>query len=78
MVKKPSIEQVAWIFEQLSKHLEEGGDFRHLIYDRMGFDTDAYATLLMAGGLEVCNALDWVASRNDIEIDTSDDESHSN
>ena len=38
---RPTPEQVAWVFHHLNEHYEEGGSFRCLIYDRMGFDQSA-------------------------------------
>ncbi len=66
------------MFEHLSKHLEEGGSFRDLIYEQMGFDGDAYNPLLVAGGQEIANVLDWYASRGDIEVEMLDDDEPSN
>lgn len=46
---KPSVEQVAWVFEKVAESIREGGgSFRHLIYDRMGFDEKAYIPLYKA------------------------------
>jgi len=54
---KPTVEQVAWVFEQLIKDI---GTFRYLIYDKMGFDSDAYGVLYEAGGMAINNALDEI------------------
>lgn len=53
---KPTLEHVEWVFKHLNDHLKEGGSFRHLIYDRMGFPPDAYSVLYMAGGQNISNA----------------------
>lgn len=53
----PTIEQVAWVFEHLREHLELGGSFRKLIYDRMGFGPEAYLRLYYAGGMIISNKL---------------------
>ena len=45
----------AWVFEALIKNAEEGGSFRHLIYDHLGFNTDAYHPLYVAGGQTITN-----------------------
>jgi hypothetical protein len=55
-MNKPTPEQVAWVFRHIADHLREGGTFRYLIYDRMGFDSDAYSTLYGAGGMDISNA----------------------
>lgn len=47
----------AWVFRQLCAHAREGGSFRHLIYDRLDFGLDAYATLYIAGGMSLSNLL---------------------
>lgn len=46
---------VAWVFDQLCLHARDPGTFRHLIYERLGFEHDAYLPLQMAGGLEISN-----------------------
>ena len=56
-IEKPTIEQVTWIFDKLYEHLQEGGTFRYLIYDRMGFGESAYVPLCKAGGVYISNAL---------------------
>jgi hypothetical protein len=48
----------AWVFDHLCKHAEEGGTFRYLIYDRLGFGPDAYVPLYMAGGMTISNEFD--------------------
>lgn len=55
-MKKPTIEQTAWVFRKLRAHLVEGGTFRKLIYDRMGYDPEAYSPLYNAGGMDISNA----------------------
>ncbi len=32
----------AWVMEKIVEHAREGGTFRYLIYDRLGFGPDAY------------------------------------
>lgn len=49
---KPTIEQVAWVFKKIVEG--EHGTYRHLIYDKMGFDVDAYEPLL--AGMAITNA----------------------
>lgn len=48
----------AWVIENIVKHGEEGGSFRHLIYDRLGFNEDAYVPLYEAGGMTITNEFD--------------------
>lgn len=54
-IKKPTLEQVAWVFEQINKNA--GGSFRKLIYDRLGFGPNAYSELYAAGGQNITNAM---------------------
>jgi hypothetical protein len=37
-----------YVFERLKEHMIEGGSYRVLIYDRLGFNTDAYSALFTA------------------------------
>jgi hypothetical protein len=62
---RPSLSQLAWLFDKLAQHLTEGGTFRQLV-ERMGFGADAYELLMAAGGVEVANALDWASTMDDI------------
>jgi hypothetical protein len=48
----------AWVFKHVLAHANEGGTYRHLIFDRLGFGDDAYGFLLHAGGLEISNEFD--------------------
>jgi hypothetical protein len=48
----------AWVMKHILDHANDSGSFRHLIYNRLGFNTDAYAPLLVAGGLEISNEFD--------------------
>jgi hypothetical protein len=54
-VKKPTVEQVAWVFEMISKN--PVGSFRYLIYDKMGFKQENYLELYEAGGMTITNAI---------------------
>ncbi len=47
----------AYIFEQICKHAREGGTYRFLIYDRLGFNMDAYSHLYPEGML-ISNGFD--------------------
>lgn len=53
--QRPTAEQVAWVFRHLLDHFEDGGSFRHLIYDRLGFGPESYQTLYEAGGMLLTN-----------------------
>lgn len=43
------------VFKALCDHAREGGSFRHLIYNRLGFKNDAYLPLHQCGGTEISN-----------------------
>ena len=46
-----------WVFKHLVEHAREGGSFRHLIYGRLGFGTEAYAPLC-GDGMTISNEFD--------------------
>lgn len=45
----------AWVMEHIVAHAQEGGTFRYLIYERLGFGLDAYVPLYTAGGMTISN-----------------------
>lgn len=45
----------AGVLSAIRDHAIEGGSFRHLIYERMGFSEAAYLPLLLAGGMDISN-----------------------
>jgi hypothetical protein len=57
IIEPPTVEQVAWVFQQLHAHLVEGGTFKTLIYDRLGYTSEAYEPLYLAGGFVLSNVL---------------------
>ena len=56
----------AWVMEKILAHATSGGSYRYLIYDRLGFDMDAYGVLQGAGALEISNQFD-IQKMDDIE-----------
>lgn len=46
-----------YIFKKLHEHFMEGGSYRYLIYDRLGFsiESGAYGSLQAAGALDIHN-----------------------
>lgn len=50
-----SIEQAAEIMQHVIANAVEGGSFRSFIYDRLGFDVDAYVPLYNAGVMNFTN-----------------------
>ena len=62
---KTKLAVTAWVFKKIVEHGKEPGSFRYLIYDRMGFDMDAYVPLYMAGGMTISNEFDLTEKKND-------------
>lgn len=56
----------AWVFKHIIAQAAEGGTYRYLIYDRLGFDMDSYVPLYDVGGLELSNMLYDVRQMKDI------------
>jgi hypothetical protein len=52
---KPTIEQAAWVLSHAFDHMVEGGSFRYLIYDRLGYGPGAYMPMQLAGVLDFSN-----------------------
>lgn len=48
----------AWVFRNIVDHAMEGGSYRYLIYNRLGFGPEAYVPLYDAGGMEISNEFD--------------------
>ena len=48
---------LCYISKILHKHAMEGGTYRYLIYERFGFDLDAYAPLHLCGLLAIHNLI---------------------
>jgi len=46
-----------WVMKHIVDHANEGGSYRYLIYDRLGFGPDAYAPLC-SSGLTISNEFD--------------------
>lgn len=58
----------AWVFKKIVGHGREPGSFRYLIYDRMGFDLDAYVPLYLAGGMDISNEFDLTENKNEDDL----------
>jgi hypothetical protein len=41
----------AWVCKHILDHAKDGGSYRYLIYDRLGFKEDAYGVLQENGAL---------------------------
>ena len=54
----------AWVISKIDEHGVDGGSFRYLIYERLGFGPDAYVPLYEAGGMNITNELDYEAIPN--------------
>lgn len=46
-----------WVFKHVVEHAREGGSYRYLIYDRLGFGPEAYVPLCN-DGLTISNEFD--------------------
>lgn len=55
----------AWVFRNIVEHAMHGGSFRHLIYERLRFNMDAYVPLYDAGGMVISNEFDLNQEEND-------------
>lgn len=53
--KKPTIEQTAWVVENIMTSLKDGYSYRGLIYNLMGYKPEAYVPLQLAGLLDINN-----------------------
>lgn len=69
---KTRLAVTAWVIENIVKHATEGGSFRYLIYERLGFDMDAYVPLYMAGGMTISNEFD-LSPPEDRDADSASD-----
>jgi len=58
----------AWVISKIDEHGKNPGSFRYLIYDRLGFDFDAYVPLYLAGGMNITNELDYSYRENIAEV----------
>ena len=47
----------AWAMKHIVDHARDGGTYRYLIYDRLGFEMDAYGVLL-DDGMTISNDFD--------------------
>ncbi len=63
----------AWVMEHIVAHAKEGGTFRFLIYERLGFGPDAYVPLYNAGGMTISNEFNLDAQTRPSE-NAGDDE----
>ena len=48
-----------WVMKHIVDHAKEGGSYRYLIYDRLGFGPEAYAPLC-SDGMTIRNEFDLV------------------
>lgn len=52
-----------WVMKHIAEHGKDGGSYRYLIYERLGFGPDAYAPLC-SDGLFISNEFDAEALPN--------------
>lgn len=63
----------AWVMKHIVDHAREGGSYRYLIYNRLGFGVDAYVPLCN-DGLTISNEFDLDMKDHIIEAYKSGDE----
>jgi hypothetical protein len=51
------------VFKHIVDHANDPGSFRVLIYDRLGFNPDAYVPLYIAGGMVISNEFDLTGEK---------------
>ena len=62
-----------WVMKHIVEHASEGGSYRYLIYNRLGFDMDAYVPLC-DDGLTISNEFDLNQKDSVVEAYKSGDE----
>ena len=62
-----------WVMKHIVDHASEGGSYRYLIYERLGFDMDAYVPLC-EHGLTISNEFDLNLKDDVVEAYKSGDE----
>lgn len=63
----------AWVMKHIVYHAKDGGSYRYLIYERLGFDMDAYGVLL-DDGMTISNEFDLNMRDNVVKAYKSGDE----
>jgi hypothetical protein len=63
----------AWVFKHIVDHAREGGSYRYLIYERLGFGTEAYVPLC-EHGMTISNEFDLDLKDRVVEALKSKDE----
>jgi hypothetical protein len=74
MTEQLRLEITKWVMKHIVQHAREGGTYRYLIYDRLGFGPEAYGELL-DDGMTISNEFDLTLKktvadcleRNDVE-----------
>jgi len=56
-----------WVMKHIVEHAREGGSYRYLIYERLGFDADAYVPLC-DDGLTISNEFDLNIKQSIVDI----------
>jgi len=64
----------AWVMKHIVDHARDGGSYRYLIYERLGFGMDAYGVLQENGGLTISNEFDLDMKDNVVKAYKSGDE----
>lgn len=61
------------IFSEICEHARHTGSFRYLIYDRLGFDNNAYTDLYLAGGMDISNGFNLPNSDDLVRFNSIDE-----
>lgn len=73
VLKTVSYEQklavTSFVFDNIWQHALEGGSFRYLIYERLGFNPDAYVPLYHSNGLNISNELSILDETHDDSVE---------
>ena len=56
-----------WVMKHIVEHAREGGSYRYLIYERLGFNADAYVPLC-DDGLTISNEFDLNRKQSIVDI----------
>ena len=56
-----------WVFSKIVEHAQDGGSYRYLIYERLGFGPEAYAPLC-SDGMTISNEFDLNLKDQIIEV----------
>jgi hypothetical protein len=59
------------VFSKIKEHMKNPGSYRYLIYERLGFKSDAYVPLYFCGGMDISNGCHDICDKKD-NVDDDD------